>query len=67
MIGWVTGFLVAGWFSGILVLVFPGERGLCGGWLFVLFVRVFLLAGWLVDWMGNGFFGGWMVSLDSGF
>ena len=29
--------------------------------------RGFLVAGWLVDWMGNGFWGGWMVFWDSGF
>ena len=42
--------------------------GLRGGWLFVLFVSFFLVAGWLSDWMGTVFvFCGWMVFWDCGF
>ena len=49
--------VMGGWMGG----------GLYGGWVFVLFVKVLLVAGWLVDWMGNGFLGGWMDFLDFGF
>ena len=33
--------------------------------MFVWFIKGFGVAGWLVDWMGNVFFGSWMgVWLD---